>query len=445
MKEYKIALTINVRDRRNKKGDGFMDVQVSALGAICALVIAIILILKKVAPAYGMIAGALIGGLIGGVNIADTVNLMIEGAQGIIPAVLRILAAGILAGVLIESGAAAVIAETIVKKLGETKALLALALATLILTTVGVFVDVAVITVAPIALAIAKRTGMSKPAILLAMIGGGKAGNLMSPNPNAIAASDAFNIPLTSVMAAGIIPAVFGVAATYLVAKRLVKKGTMVQAEEIDTVDASSLPLFLTAIIAPIVTIVLLALRPLFDLNIDPMVALPAGGIVGAIVMKKGKQLNTYAISGLGKMSGVAIMLLGTGTLAGIIANSQLKDVIIHGLSTIGLPAYVLAPVSGIFMSAATASTTAGTAVASQVFGSTILELGVSALAGAAMVHAGATVLDHLPHGSFFHATGGSVNMKIKERLKLIPYESLIGLIMAIVSTLIFGVLKLYG
>ncbi|KNH19951.1 GntP family permease [Priestia megaterium] len=422
-----------------------MDVQVSALGAICALVIAIILILKKVAPAYGMIAGALIGGLIGGVNIADTVNLMIEGAQGIIPAVLRILAAGILAGVLIESGAAAVIAETIVKKLGETKALLALALATLILTTVGVFVDVAVITVAPIALAIAKRTGMSKPAILLAMIGGGKAGNLMSPNPNAIAASDAFNIPLTSVMAAGIIPAIFGVAVTYLVAKRLVKKGTMVQAEEIDTVDASSLPLFLTAIIAPIVTIVLLALRPLFDLNIDPMVALPAGGIVGAIVMKKGKQLNTYAISGLGKMSGVAIMLLGTGTLAGIIANSQLKDVIIHALSAIGLPAYVLAPVSGIFMSAATASTTAGTAVASQVFGSTILELGVSALAGAAMVHAGATVLDHLPHGSFFHATGGSVNMKIKERLKLIPYESLIGLIMAIISTLIFGVLKLYG
>lgn len=422
-----------------------MDVQVSALGAICALVIAIILILKKVAPAYGMIAGALIGGLIGGVNIADTVNLMIEGAQGIIPAVLRILAAGILAGVLIESGAAAVIAETIVKKLGETKALLALALATLILTTVGVFVDVAVITVAPIALAIAKRTGMSKPAILLAMIGGGKAGNLMSPNPNAIAASDAFNIPLTSVMAAGIIPAIFGVAATYLVAKRLVKKGTMVQIEEIDTVDASSLPLFLTAIIAPIVTIVLLALRPLFDLNIDPMVALPAGGIVGAIVMKKGKQLNTYAISGLGKMSGVAIMLLGTGTLAGIIANSQLKDVIIHALSAIGLPTYVLAPVSGIFMSAATASTTAGTAVASQVFGSTILELGVSALAGAAMVHAGATVLDHLPHGSFFHATGGSVNMKIKERLKLIPYESLIGLIMAIVSTLIFGVLKLYG
>ncbi len=422
-----------------------MDVTVSALGAITALVIAILLILKKVPPAYGMVAGALIGGLVGGADIASTVNLMMEGAKGIIPAVLRILAAGILAGVLIESGAASSIAETIVKKLGETRALLALAVATMILTTVGVFVDVAVITVSPIALAIAKRAKLSKTAILLAMIGGGKAGNIMSPNPNAIAASDAFGVPLTSVMAAGIIPAIFGLAVTYFIAKKLVNKGSAISDGEVEVNSNTKLPLFITAMIAPLVTIVLLALRPLFDINIDPMVALPAGGIIGAIAMKKTRKINEYAISGLNKMSGVAIMLLGTGTLAGIIANSSLKDVIINGLTSSGLPAYLLAPVSGIFMSAATASTTAGTAVASGVFGSTILGLGVSALAGAAMIHAGATVLDHLPHGSFFHATAGSVNMDIKERLKLMPYESLIGLTLAVISTLIFGVFKLFG
>ncbi|MBU8769069.1 GntP family permease [Cytobacillus oceanisediminis] len=422
-----------------------VDVTVSALGAITALVIAILLILKKVPPAYGMVAGALIGGLVGGADIASTVNLMMEGAKGIIPAVLRILAAGILAGVLIESGAASSIAETIVKKLGETRALLALAVATMILTTVGVFVDVAVITVSPIALAIANRAKLSKTAILLAMIGGGKAGNIMSPNPNAIAASDAFGVPLTYVMAAGIIPAIFGLAVTYFIAKKLVNKGSAISDGEVEVNSHTKLPLFITAMIAPLVTIVLLALRPLFDINIDPMVALPAGGIIGAIAMKKTRKINEYAISGLNKMSGVAIMLLGTGTLAGIIANSSLKDVIINGLTSSGLPAYLLAPVSGIFMSAATASTTAGTAVASGVFGSTILGLGVSALAGAAMIHAGATVLDHLPHGSFFHATAGSVNMDIKERLKLMPYESLIGLTLAVISTLIFGVFKLFG
>jgi GntP family gluconate:H+ symporter len=95
---------------------------------------------------------------------------------------MRILAAGVLAGVLIESGAATTIAETIVKKLGETRALLALALATLILTAVGVFVDVAVITVAP-TLAIARRADLSKAAILLAMMAVARRATSCLPTP----------------------------------------------------------------------------------------------------------------------------------------------------------------------------------------------------------------------------------------------------------------------
>ncbi|MDG6881392.1 Gnt-III system [Phocoenobacter uteri] len=417
-------------------------ITVSALGAIVALTVAIFLILRKVSPAYGMLVGALVGGLIGGANLTETVSLMIGGAQGITTAVMRILAAGVLAGVLIESGAANAIAETIVKKLGEARALLALTLATMILTAVGVFVDVSVITVSPIALALARRVDLSRPAILLAMIGGGKAGNIMSPNPNGIAAADAFDLPLTSVMVAGIIPAIFGVILTYFLAKHLMSKGSKVNAEEVIVIDNHHLPQFLPAMVAPLVAIILLALRPLFNISVDPLIALPLGGLIGAICMGKLKNVNQYAIVGLGKMAPVAIMLLGTGALAGIIAHSGLKDVLINGLEASGLPSYVLAPVSGALMSLATASTTAGTVVASNVFSSTLLELGVSSLAGAAMIHAGATVFDHMPHGSFFHATGGCVNMDIKERLKLIPYESAVGLIMAVVSTLIFGVFK---
>ncbi|WP_240318079.1 GntP family permease [Haemophilus influenzae] len=389
-----------------------------------------------------MLVGALVGGLIGGADLSQTVSLMIGGAQGITTAVMRILAAGVLAGVLIESGAANSIAETITNKLGETRALLALALATMILTAVGVFVDVAVITVSPIALALSRRSDLSKAAILLAMIGGGKAGNIMSPNPNAIAAADTFHLPLTSVMMAGIIPALFGLILTYFLAKRLINKGSKVTDKEVIVLETQNLPSFLTALVAPLVAILLLALRPLFDIKVDPLIALPLGGLIGALCMGKLRNINSYAINGLSKMTPVAIMLLGTGALAGIIANSGLKEVLIQGLEHSGLPSYILAPISGVLMSLATASTTAGTAVASNVFSSTLLELGVSSLAGAAMIHAGATVFDHMPHGSFFHATGGSVNMDIKERLKLIPYESAVGLMMTIVSTLIFGVFK---
>ncbi|MDJ0856233.1 MAG: SLC13 family permease [Desulfobacterales bacterium] len=418
--------------------------EVSAFGAVCALVIAIVMILRKVPPVFGMLAGALIGGLIGGVDLVNVIGLMTQGAQGMMPAVLRILAAGVLAGVLMESGAASAIAGGIVRLIGKQQALLALVFATLILTAVGVFVDIAVITVAPIALALAREAGYSRTAILVAMMGGGTCGNLMSPNPNTIAAADAFKLPLTSVMMAGIVPATVGIVVTYLIARTLKNKGTQVEKSDIHAVDASLLPGTFAALTAPLVTMTLLALRPIAAIAIDPMIALPAGGIVGAIVMGRLKHLNAYAVSGLGKMSGVAIMLIGTGTLAGIIANSGLSALIIKALQASGLPPFVLAPVSGALMSAATASTTAATVVASNVFSGPILELGVAPIAGAAMIHSGAVVFDTMPHGSFFHATGGATFMQVNERLKILPYEFLIGFSLSFVSTLVFGVFKLF-
>ena len=93
-----------------------------------------------------------------------------------------------------------------------------------------------------------------------------------------------------------------------------------------------------------------------------------------------------------------------------------------------------MAPISGALMSAATASTTAGATIASASFSDAILAAGVSAIWGAAMINSGATVLDHLPHGSFFHATGGSMGMDVNARLKLIPFETLIGLVLALGS-----------
>ncbi|HBC3168072.1 TPA: GntP family permease, partial [Escherichia coli O146] len=257
---------------------------------------------------------------------------------------------------------------------------------------------------------------------------------------------DTFHVPLTSVMMTGIIPGLFGLIVAYFLAKCLSQKGLMVMPDEVISHDNhGKQPGFLAAISAPLVAIVLLALRPVAGIVIDPLIALPVGGLAGAILMGRFKQSNAFMMSGLTRMAPVAIMLLGTGTLAGIIANSELKDVLIHGLTSSGLPSYLLAPVSGAIMSMATASTTAGTAVAAGVFSQTLLGLGVSALAGSAMIHAGATVLDHLPHGSFFHATGGSVGMLIHERLKLLPYETLVGFVVALISTLMFGVFGLAG
>lgn len=428
----------------------------SSLAAIIGLALAIVLIIKKISPVYSLMIGALAGGFLGCGSLVGTVSEMFEGVKSITPAILRILAAGVLSGALIRSRAAESIAESIVRRLGPRFVFLSLALATMILCAVGVFVDVAVITVAPVALALASRLGLSRGKVLLALIGGGKCGNIMSPNPNTIIAAENYGAPLSSVMAAGIIPALIGLLVTVYIIVPLLPSGKAraagmaapegivgsegkVGSEEIagsEGIAGEKLPSFLASIAGPLFTIALLSLRPLFGIVIDPMIALPLGGIV---TLAATRSLHTTSESieyGLSKMSPVALLLIGTGTIAGVISASDMKDVVISWLTGWNVSGMFMAPLSSILMSAATASTTAGATIASASFSDAILETGLAGLWGAALTNAGATVLDHLPHGSFFHASAGSVSMPFKERLSLIPFESLVGLTLTLATIL---------
>lgn len=123
---------------------------VSWWGALIGLAIAIILILRKVDAVYSLFIGAIIGSLVGGASLLQTVNILVKGSQSVMGTVVRVLAAGVLAGVMMDSGAANTIARTIVGKMGDRMAILALALATMVITAVGVFIPVAVLIVAPI-------------------------------------------------------------------------------------------------------------------------------------------------------------------------------------------------------------------------------------------------------------------------------------------------------
>ena len=87
-------------------------------GALIGLALAIILILKKLDPVYALFLGAIIGALIGGASAMGTIQIMIKGTQSVMGTVLRVLAAGVLAGVMMDSGAAETLARTIINKLG---------------------------------------------------------------------------------------------------------------------------------------------------------------------------------------------------------------------------------------------------------------------------------------------------------------------------------------
>ncbi|MBY0014408.1 GntP family permease [Paenibacillus typhae] len=421
-------------------------------GALAGLALAIILILRKLNPVYALFLGAIAGALIGGANLEQTVSVLVSGTQSVMGTVLRVLAAGVLAGVMMESGAAETIAQAIVRKFGGSKAILALALATMIITAVGVFIPVAVLIVAPIALSVGNKMGISKTALLLALSGGGKAGNIISPNPNTIAAARGFDLDLSHVMLAGLIPAICGLIVTVIVASLLKKKGNMVTDEEAQngSIDTSKYPPLGKAIVAPLVAVILLMINPIGSLSgidalanfkVDALYILPIAGIVGMLAMGQSKKILQYTSSGLTKMTATVLILIGAGGIAGLISASDLSTQVVQLIQTAGISGTFLAPISGILMAAATASTSTGVILATGSFGQAILDMGTAPLAAAVMVHTGATVIDSLPQGNYFHVTADSMKMSIKQRMGVVPYEAIVGGTMAVVATVIYGFL----
>ena len=430
---------------------------VSWIGALIGLALAIILILKKLNPVYSLLLGTIVGALVGGANLTQTVNIVVTGTQSVMGTVVRVLAAGVFAGVMMESGAANAIARGIVTKFGESLAIFSLALATMIITAVGVFIPVAVLIVAPIALEVGSRMKISKLALLVALSGGGKAGNIISPNPNTIAAAHGFNIELSQLMVADFIPALFGLGIAVLLATLLRHKGAIatmadVEANQLqnDGTTAAALPSLKSAIVAPVLAIILLLLNPVGSIlhiallekfEVDAMYILPLAGVIGMLAMHQGKQVLAYTKAGMARMTDVVLILIGAGAIGGLITTSTLPAAIVHLIKISGISGTFLAPIAGILMAAATASTSTGVILATGSFGKAILAFGTAPLAAAVMVHTGATVIDHLPQGNYFHVSANAMNMTLKERMRSVPYETAVGLTMTIVGMLMFTVL----
>lgn len=428
---------------------------ISWWGALIGLALAIYLILKKLNPVYSLMLGAIIGALLGGASLTGTIDILVKGKQSVMGTVLRVLAAGMLAGVMMESGAAETLARTIVDKLGDRMAILSLALATMVITAVGVFIPVAVLIVAPIALEVGRRMHISKLALLVALSGGGKAGNIISPNANTIAAAKVFGLELSQVMIANFIPAVVALIVTVIVARLLVKKGDAVMEADLgDMVDSDTgnLPTLGQAVVTPILAIVLLLLNPigqvahltlLTKVNLDATYVLPFAAIVGVLVMKKGRELRDYARVGMTRMTDVVLILIGAGAIGATITSSNLPQLLIKGVEASHMPGVLLAPISGILMAAATASTSTGVILATGSFAKAILGFGVAPLAAAAMVHTGAIVIDQLPQGNYFHVTANAMHMDLRQRSQGILYEAMVGGSAMLTATILYGFLHL--
>ena len=425
-------------------------ISVNIFGVILALALSIFLIIKKMNPALAMFTGVFAGALVGGADLFQMMDVVILGGRQIVGINIRIIAGGFLAGVLVETGAAETIARVIVKGLGEKKAIPAIVLSAMIVTASGVFITVALVMVAPIALSVAYKANVSKFAAVLAISGGGKAGNIMSPNPNTIAAAGAFDAPLSEVMISGFIPGMAALAVTILLCSLVRNKHFKVEAGDLDaSVDAANLPSFGKAITAPAVAIGLLMLNPIGDvfgisfinsanLPMDPFYTLPIGAVVGLVVMGKARKTADFAAKGVLRMTPIVLMLFGAGAIGGLITVSVFPAMIENSLYNMGIPTAFLAPLSSTIFSCATGSTSAGVIIGGEAFAPTILAAGVPAVAGAVMLHAGGGFIDIVPHSNMFLATQQGMKCTMVERIKVMPYEAAVGGVMTLTAVVMY-------
>nr|WP_297224293.1 hypothetical protein [Gilliamella sp.] len=276
---------------------------------------------------------------------------------------------------------------------------------------------------------------------------------LYPPNPNTIAAANGFNLSLSDVMIGGFIPAIFGLIATVVIASLIKNKGDKITEQEVVTLKSinkegeNNSPSLGKAIVAPVTAIILLMISPignifhidfLSNLKIDALYVLPIAGLIGMLAMGQHRKIAMYTKSGIDKMTPTVLILVGAGAIAGLIGSSNLASQVINIIQSMGISGYYLSPISGVLMAAATASTSTGVILATGTFGSTIIDMGIPAISAAVMMHTGATVIDSLPQGNYFHVTGNSMNMSIKQRMKLIPYEALVGGTMTLVATILY-------
>jgi len=437
------------------------DPPLSFIGVFVGLAISIILIIKKLNPVssmfVGAIAGTLLGAAIGGSHPGYILHYMISGTiiwggQSVIGIIVRIVAGGILAGVLIESGAAESIARGIVSKLGPRNSLLAITLSSMTIVAVGVFLPVAVIVLAPITLSVSSKANISKMAAILALSGGAKAGNIISPNPNTIALADTFNLPLGEVMIGGAIPGLLAFVATVILASLIRNKGAKVESSDLEAFcdPCESLPPFSKAIAAPVVTIALLVFSTIVNIfqiealsafELDAFLVLPIGGLAGCIIMGKADKIIDYSNKGIMRMAPVVLMLLGAGALSGLILNSDFPDLIKAAMVRLDLPDFLLAPISGAIFGSATGSVATGVIVSGQAFADMLGAASVPAISAAVMIHAGAAFIDVVPHGNYFLASKDSMKVSMIDRIKVMPYEAIVGGVMTLAAIIMYEVI----
>ena len=403
------------------------------IAAAVGIIVLLLLIIKfKLHPVISMMIAAIIIGVGAGMPLTMISSTVEKGVGKTLQGIALLVGLGSMFGGILEvSGGAQRIAQTLIDKLGQKKAGVALGITGLVIGTT-VFFEAGVVVLIPLAFSVAKQTKKSTLYYAIPLLAGLAIGYaFVPPSAGSVLVADSLGVNLGVMIMVGVPTALICMVVAGVIWGRFIgdkvftKLPVNVQEIKEDSKELPPFGLVLGVILIPLVLILISTISKYF---------------LGIRRGYTGEQLKKILDHSLRPVGMILLVIASGGVIRWMLQDSGLGEIIGPALEKSGMPLIIVAFLIALLVRASVGSSMVAMTMASGIMATMPAVMATSMLYRAAMCCAicgGATALSHVNDAGFW-LVGTFLEIDEKTTLKSwTVMETLIGVTSLIVSLII--------
>lgn len=433
------------------------------IAAAVGIIVLLLLIIKfKLHPVISMMIAAIIIGVGAGMPLTMISSTVEKGVGKTLQGIALLVGLGSMFGGILEvSGGAQRIAQTLIDKLGQKKAGVALGITGLVIGTT-VFFEAGVVVLIPLAFSVAKQTKKSTLYYAIPLLAGLASGYaFVPPSAGSVLVADSLGVNLGVMIMVGVPTALICMVVAGVIWGRFIgdkvftKLPVNVQEIKEDSKELPPFGLVLGVILIPLVLILISTIskylpipaniqnvlafigKPFLALTIATLAAMYFLGIRRGYTGEQLKRILDHSLRPVGM---ILLVIASGGVIRWMLQDSGLGEIIGPALEKSGMPLIIVAFLIALLVRASVGSSMVAMTMASGIMATMPAVMATSMLYRAAMCCAicgGATALSHVNDAGFW-LVGTFLEIDEKTTLKSwTVMETLIGVTSLIVSLII--------
>ena len=433
------------------------------IAAAVGIIVLLLLIIKfKLHPVISMMIAAIIIGVGAGMPLTMISSTVEKGVGKTLQGIALLVGLGSMFGGILEvSGGAQRIAQTLIDKLGQKKAGVALGITGLVIGTT-VFFEAGVVVLIPLAFSVAKQTKKSTLYYAIPLLAGLASGYaFVPPSAGSVLVADYLGVNLGVMIMVGVPTALICMVVAGVIWGRFIgdkvftKLPVNVQEIKEDSKELPPFGLVLGVILIPLVLILISTIskylpipaniqnvlafigKPFLALTIATLAAMYFLGIRRGYTGEQLKKILDHSLRPVGM---ILLVIASGGVIRWMLQDSGLGEIIGPALEKSGMPLIIVAFLIALLVRASVGSSMVAMTMASGIMATMPAVMATSMLYRAAMCCAicgGATALSHVNDAGFW-LVGTFLEIDEKTTLKSwTVMETLIGVTSLIVSLII--------